>query len=269
MLEAGVSLAVVQRMMRHTGPKVTTEIYYLVTSRVRRELLRLLWLERVEGSVSDLARRAGVSFAAAHRELDAMRGAGLATSCRVAASVSYAANVEHPGADVLVTLLSTTDEDRAADDRAVRGWLRALGAPLATPATGRPPPLERVVGAGLRLAHRDATVARVLPIVLWRNRDGNLDAVVDEATQCNERQALGMFLQLAGELGGDRCLVSKARTLHDRRRTRLRPFFAGLHGPRALAAARRNSPAVAKKWGFLMNMARDSFADAFANHVGS
>lgn len=241
---------------------------YLVTSHVRRGLLRQLWLEHAEGSVSELAREAGVSFAAAHRELDAMRTAGLATSTRAGARVSYAANLDHPGADVLVALLSSPERDSAtADDQVVRGWLRAAGAPLVVPPAEKTPPLSEVIGAGLRLAHRDATVARVLPVLLWHHRDADLESVVAEATRCNERQALGLFLQLAGELGRDRRLVSAARRLHDKRRTRRRPFFTGPHGPRALAAARRNTPAVAKRWGFLMNMGRDSFAAAFERHA--
>ena len=51
---------------------------YLVTSRVRRELLRLVWGENRSGSVSELARAAKVNFSAAHRELEGLLGAGLA-----------------------------------------------------------------------------------------------------------------------------------------------------------------------------------------------
>ncbi len=104
-------------------------------------------------------------------------------------------------------------------------------------------------------------------LVLWKHRHADVDALVAEATWRNERQTLGLFLQLAGELGRDRKLVLAARRLHDKRRSRLGPFFAGPHSPRALAAARRNTPAVAKKWGFMMNMGRDSFESAFEKHA--
>ncbi len=53
---------------------------YLVTSRSRRQLLRALWARGASGSVSELARASGVSFAAAHRELEAMRAADLVRS---------------------------------------------------------------------------------------------------------------------------------------------------------------------------------------------
>lgn len=42
MLEAGVSLAAVQRVMRHTDPKVTTEIYgHLADDHVATEIVKL------------------------------------------------------------------------------------------------------------------------------------------------------------------------------------------------------------------------------------
>ena len=40
---------------------------YLVQGRARRELFRLLWGQGASGSVSDLSRRAKVTFSAAHR----------------------------------------------------------------------------------------------------------------------------------------------------------------------------------------------------------
>ena len=46
---------------------------YLVTSRARRDLLRLLWVDGVEGSVSELARRSRLSFAAS---TESWRGCG-------------------------------------------------------------------------------------------------------------------------------------------------------------------------------------------------
>ena len=40
-------------------------------------------------------------------------------------------------------------------------------------------------------------------------------------------------------------------------------FFTGPHGPRALAATRRNTPKEALRWGYLMNMGLDSFESTF------
>jgi len=63
----------------------------------------------------------------------------------------------HPQSE-LVEALVASDERVAATshDQEVRAWLRAVGAPLAAPASTDHPPLAEMVGEALRLAHRDA-----------------------------------------------------------------------------------------------------------------
>jgi len=245
---------------------------YLVTSRVRRDLLRLLWAERVEGSVSDLSRRTRAGFSAVHRELYKMRVAGLASCERVGRRLVYRASHAHPRASLVRGLVDEDRGDEAAktspQDDQVRGWLRALGAPIgAAESGGRMPGVEEIVAAGVALAHRDATVARVLPIVLWTQR-GRLDygRLAREATRRHERHALGFFLELTGELGGEPAL-RRAQPLRDRRRRRARPFFERPHGRLELTLTREKTPRLARRWGYLMNMGYDSFATAFAKHA--
>jgi hypothetical protein len=246
---------------------------YLVPSRARRHLLRLLWAEEAGGSVSELARKARLSFASAHRELAAMRAEGLARVERAGAELVYHANPDYREARLVRRLLgeqvASSASSPVADSERVRGWLAAAGAPLLVlhPPKGRMPPLEEVLAEGLALSHEDATVARVLPLVLWRHRDRlDHDRLVRAATGRNERQALGFFLELTGFLAEDPRLTSLAKPLRDRRRTRLRPFFARARGRMALALARKRTPALARKWGYLMNMDLDSFASAFGKH---
>jgi hypothetical protein len=246
---------------------------YLVKSRARRDLMRILWLERAEGSVSDLARRARVSFAAAHRELEAMRAEGLASSERVGPTLAYRANRTHPQSALVGRLLkegTAAAGTPPAEAERVRGWLAAAGAPLLVShrVSARMPGLERVLAQALTLAHDDATVARVLPLVFWAQRD-RLDTarLVREATRLNERQTLGFFLELTGRLARDHRFASLSNRLHDRRRSRVRPFFSRSHGRMALAAARRKTPRLARRWGYLMNMGLDSFASAFAKYT--
>jgi hypothetical protein len=246
---------------------------YLVPSRARRHLLRLLWAEETGGSVSALARKAGVSFASAHRELAALRAEGLARAERAGAELVYRANPDYREAGLVRRLLGRQGPSSAsppvADSETVRGWLAAAGAPLLVSrrSKGRRPPLEEILAEGLVLSHEDATVARVLPLVLWRHRD-RLDPgrLVRAATVRNERQALGFLLELTGFLAEDPRLASLAKPLRDRRRTRPRPFFARGQGRMALALARRKTPALARRWGYLMNMDLDSFASAFRTH---
>ena len=101
---------------------------YLVTSRARCCLLRLLWADGAEGSVSDLARRARVSFAAAHRELGAMREEGLARAERVGAALVYRANPGYPEASLVSTAprggCGRIGAASRLRRRRVRGWLR-------------------------------------------------------------------------------------------------------------------------------------------------
>src|SRR5439155_18464827 len=97
-------------------------------------------------------------------------------------------------------------------------------APLGSPRTKTHlPDLEKILANGLVLSHRDPTVARVLPLVLWRQRDRmDLDRLIAQASRQGERSALGYFLELAGQLGDDRALVQAARRLRDKRRTKTR-----------------------------------------------
>lgn len=247
---------------------------YLVKGRARRELFRLLWGAGATGSVSDLARLANVAFSAAHRELDAMREAGLARVERSSNALVYRAEPHHRHAELLRQLATTSgDREQQAErrDDQVRAWLASVGAPIVSAAAeGSLPPVEEVVVEALSLSHRDATVARVLPLVLWRQRNQmDLDRLLVEATRRDERQALGYFLELAGQLGGEPHLVEAARALHDKRRKRTRMFFAGPHGPRALAVTRRNTPKEALRWGYLMNMGVDSFRSTFEKFAKS
>ena len=246
---------------------------YLVTGRTKRELFRLVWGQNLAGSVSSLARAAKVNFSAAHRELEDMRLAGLVVGERHGAELRYRAAANHPRADLLEQLARGGDEARptawnaasklAQDD--VRGWLLQLGAPLQTAAArSMAPGLEETLSQALVLSHADPTVARVLPLVLWRRRaDLDLKGLAETATKLNERQALGYFLELAGSLGKDRRLVKASRSLVDRRRRRPRMFFSGPHGRHALAAAKKRTPQVARRWGYLMTTGVDSFKALF------
>lgn len=250
---------------------------YLVTSRAKRELFRLVWGKDRVGSVSLLAREAGLSFSPTHRELEAMRSAGLVRSERRGAELLYRRVEGHLQTELLRALAAApplAPEPPAAksepqDD--VRGWLQQMGAPLSAPRSKRNPPSSEVaLTEALVLSHTDPTVARVLPFVLWRQRaDLDLDHLAVLATQRDEAQSLGYFLELAGKLGKDRPLLQASKQLVDRRRRRPRMFFAGRHGRRAVAAASKRTPQVARRWGYLMNAGVDSFKSVFDKSSGS
>jgi DNA-binding transcriptional ArsR family regulator len=264
----------IYRILRYTCHVL---LNYLIPSRARRELLRLLWAEGHSGSVSELARQADLSFAAAHRELEDMRAAGVAEREREGNRLVYRARAGHDQATLLRNLgrLAAQPEVTPPPDEihadTVRGWLRDLGAPLgAPPSSKRAPSVETAVADGLALSHQNSTVARVLALVLWRQREKlDLDQLVREATRRDERETLGFYLELTSRLGRYPRFAKASRALRDRRRTRVRLFFAKPHSAYDLTLARKNTPAAARRWGYLMNMGVDSFASAFTKHAGA
>jgi hypothetical protein len=85
-------------------------------------------------------------------------------------------------------------------DQEVRTSLAAIGAPLGSPRKKAPPPdLEEALANALVLSHRDPTVARVLPLVIWRQRDRlDLDRLVAQASLRDERSAWASFWSWPG-----------------------------------------------------------------------
>jgi hypothetical protein len=244
---------------------------YLVTSRVRR-LLDLLWRRDARGSIAHLARLAGVGFASAHRELLAMERHGLVVAAADAGAKGYRANRAHPLARALGQLLAPPPKAAGAEREArrLRGQLAALGAPLhhdAAPRADAPP--EEVVVRGVQLAHRDADVARTLPVCLYRQRE-TLDGehLRAYARRLGEKRALGFFLDLTAELSGDRRFAAWARPLRDRRCTAPRAFFdAASRSSRERRLAETRTPRVARRWGWRMNMDVDACRSVFDRFV--
>jgi hypothetical protein len=227
------------------------------------------------GSVSDLSRLAGVSFAGAHREMRAMQRAGLATSRRAGGMKIYQADGSFPHAALLRALLSARRRNRpprpGKEDRVTRAWLSELGAPLASRVPSsrmKHPGVEKVIAAGAALAHLDASVARALPVCIWRNRHridpGKLKV---EARHAGETQAVGFFLDLTAELSGDREMRTWARRMRDRRIRRTSDFFRSTGSNYGRRLAEANSPPIARRWHFIMNMGMDSLESMFRRHV--
>jgi hypothetical protein len=243
-------------------------LQYLVASKARRRLLTLLWGDGAHGSASQLAELAGVRFAGAYRELRGMLRHQLVNSTHVGGVEIYAANLDHPDADLLRRLVATgpvLTPPRGDEADAVRANLRALGAPLRVPATDAPPSRrEETLLAGVKLARRDPVVARAIPLCLWHQRDTlDPERLVSTAREQGEKHSLGFFLELTSELSGDRRFARWSRGLKDRRVRTKSDFF---HRPTTKASAelgRRNKFSVAHRWGFTMTADIDSFRSLF------
>lgn len=245
---------------------------YLVASKSKERLLRLLWQEDVVATVSDLSRMAEVSYAAAYEELKRMESAGLAVSERVGNSLCYRANVDTPQAETLRTLLGKVPDTRTVRDEDVLWNLNQLGGPVAvTPRSDGKPfesltPEQTLVFA-LKLAHRSPTVARALPVALASSYDRlNQQRMSFLAKRSKEQMALGFFLELTGELTARKEFIRWARQLRDHRVRRARDFFEGSKSSYERELARLNTPKLAAKWHFVMNMGFDSFASLFEKH---
>jgi hypothetical protein len=149
----------------------------------------------------------------------------------------------------------------------VRASLAHYGAPLAVPGGRRAQPLnlEAALAAGLTLAHEDAAVAGNLPVVLWKNQSVDLREVSDHAVRAGEAQTLGFFLELTDELAGGQSFSAAAAPLRDKRLSRMKNFFTtdGHFRPYEEELAAANTPEVAKRWHFLMNMSLGSFQSYF------
>jgi hypothetical protein len=182
----------------------------------------------------------------------------------------YRANGTHPRARLLKALVAEAPPKETADesDAEARGWLVDLGA-LLDARRRKAPSLERALAAGARLSHRDPSVARVIPALLWSHRDRlDPDRLVAEARRHGEKQALGFFLETAAELGGDPALTRWAEKLRDHRVRAAKDFFHGSRSRYARRLAELHTPPVARRWHYRLNMGIDSFETSFRRHVG-
>jgi hypothetical protein len=151
-----------------------------------------------------------------------------------------------------------------------RAWLAHYGAPLGGQSLVAglvAPDLEKVVVDGLALSRRDASVARVLPVLLWLHRDDlDLSKLRRLAASEDRERALGFFLDLTARLSGDRRMRNAATALRAARPPAPTKFFARRESPLARMVAEERAPSVARMWGYRMNMPMDSFRSLFERH---
>lgn len=249
---------------------------YLVTSEVRRKLLKLLWLDRLSASVSELSRLANVGFASAYQELKQMEKAGLAESKRDANTVCFHAHWNHPHAELLKNLL-ISDVDSSSSPEIEKGQLEKVsdndillnfvkyGGPLGL--SGEPKcklSLEMTLALALKVSHTHPSVARSFPVALYRNKELlDVNKLFFWTDRLNEKQALGFFLDLTTQLSGDASFHRMALKLRDQRVKKLKYFFETKAGKFTQTLAQRNNPVLAKKWHFVMNMGMDAFESLF------
>lgn len=237
---------------------------YLVTSRTRRTLLKLLWCDGENGTAAGLAEKANVAFAGAYRELKAMANSKLAKVEWSNGRKEYSANLTHPLAQLLLDLLKEQGPKQMNNSAAtlrLKENLAYLGMPVnvrkVPPKKGTK--IESLVVNAATLAKDDASVARALPVLLHKLKD-NLDyeALKYESSKRGNKHRVGFFLDMEGTLSKDKGMSDTAQKFFDRRYKSGTLFF-GHQSKYAKELAVERTPELAKKWGWLMNMSMDTF----------
>lgn len=240
----------------------------LFQSRTRTAVLDLLFCQELPATVSELARRSGLTPRSVAVEVRKLLNLGLVTVEAVGGADLVRPNLKHPAAPHLRGLLRipAAPEAEEAQGQQLRESLAALGAPLAGARPRGHLGLEAALLAGLEAARSDGTLLRVLPVVLGRNLE-QLDwpTLREGARSRKLKSELGLLVELTAELLGRRELRRQVADLHDRRR-RVPRYLPLARSDFERRLARERSPAVARRWGFLMNLSVESFRSTFERH---
>ena len=237
----------------------------LFQSATRSAVLDLLFVRGVTASVSELARRSGLSARSVGNEVRHLRPTGLILVETLGGADFVRANRKHVGARHLTALLQTplVPAIDPGDGKRVRESLAAWGAPLAGARPVKHHSLEAALLQGLQEAWKDGTVLRVLPTVLARHV-GEVDwpSMREEARKQKLKAELGLLVELTAAVTENDELRAQANGLRDRRQKKMR-FLPEVKNRYEAELAKPRSPEVAGRWGFWMNMSEDSFRSVF------
>lgn len=240
----------------------------LFQSATRSAVLELLFVRGVAASVSELARRAGLSPRSVGNEVRHLLPTGLVLVDTVGGADLVRANTKHVGARHLRGLLQTPGAapPDASEAKKTREALVAWGAPLAGVRSVRHYPLNESLLRGLAEARHDGTVLRVLPPVLARNLEAvDWAGLREDARRQKLKAELGLLVELTAGLLARPELKQQVAGLADRRRRTMR-FLPEVKSPWEAELAKQRSPEVARRWGFWMNLTEESFRTTLEKH---
>jgi DNA-binding transcriptional ArsR family regulator len=240
----------------------------LFPTAARRAVVDLLFSgPPAEASMSELARRAGLTPRAVAVEVQKLEEAGLVEVQAFGSAHVVRRNQKNPTSGALSELLRAAREADTGSDREVRRSLAAYGAPLAGEEPRATLKLSETLVRALKLARRDATVLRVLPVVLAKHAtELNWTDLFEQAHRANVRSELGMLLDLTADVARLPNLRTRTAELRDGRRKRPR-YFPYIEGSFEKQLAARRTPEAATRWQFLMNMTEESFREMVNKHV--
>ena len=241
----------------------------LFGSRIRARVLRLLFVDCVEGSGAELARLAEVDGRGVREELAKLERAGLVVRHNEGRRTVAAADMNHPASGALRDFLTSFCKPvaRPEDTSKLRETLAAFGAPLLVGRKKAWTPLEEALLDGLAAARKDPIILRVLPIVLATLRSRVAwPQVKIQARRRRLAAELGMLVELTADLLGEPSLAEMVLDLHDRRYRKAR-FFPEVSGQFEARLAEDRTPEAARRWGFRMNISFESLKAAMEKHL--
>ena len=171
-------------------------------------------------------------------------------------------------------MFTTHDDIIAAPEKQdVLYYLGLYGAPLGNlPIVPRKPlAFEEVLVKALSYSRENPIVARTLPVVLAKNeaRLKNFQKLREFVKQEGQENTLGFFLDLTSELTGNAFYKELSKEFEPSEHA-LQDFFLkfnekGRYGKYVL---NMNTPVIARKWGFTINISLESFQAVFKKFMG-
>jgi DNA-binding transcriptional ArsR family regulator len=218
-------------------------------------------------TVSELARRADLTPRAVSVEVKRLLAAGVVEVEAEGAADRVRSNPRHPAARALRELLRKASSVPGGALTDPRPTLRAYGAPLAGVEPRAEMSREAALVEALAESRRDATLLRVLPVVLLKNEDYfDWNALLELARKRKLKDELGMMLELTAKASGRQSLATRATGLADGRR-RVPRYLPERASDYERKLADQRTPAVARRWGLRMNMTEESVREFVRKHL--
>jgi DNA-binding transcriptional ArsR family regulator len=240
----------------------------LFPTRARRAVLEAFFGPGARSAtVSELARRADLTPRAVSVEVKRLLAAGVVEVEAEGAADRVRSNPRHPAARALRELLRNASSVPGRSHSNPRPSLAAYGAPLAGVEPRVEMSREAAVVEALAESRRDATLLRILPVVLLKNEaDFDWGALLELARKRKLKDELGMMLELTAEVSGRRSLRERATGLADGRR-RVARYLPEPASDYERALADQRTPEVTRRWGLRMNMTEESVREFVRKHL--
>lgn len=243
---------------------------YFLKSERHKKLLELLFFHDDAFSAFELSKLTGLPYATVYSEMNHLKNSGAISEKIVGKTKLYRnrlpANIKS-ALEVLLGISIPRDRDTELSPLEVRAALQEAGAPIVLEGDSATTSLslEEALARGSLLAKQDPSLARAIPVVLFKNKF-NLETnrLLVFARRLQVKQELGFFLELTSELSKEQMFKRAAKPFRDKRLHLISDFFVDQSSsPMQRFLAERNTPELARKWKFRMNMSLATFQSTF------